>query len=76
VSESIPTPGAPGVIWPCDIERFYGISTPTRLRWESEGILPARDVHMRARSGWLAAKRPDIAAWLAQQHVPNQQVTL
>ena len=55
----------PGVLWPCDIERFYAISTPTRLRWESLGTLPARTVRMGTQSGWLAKDMPDVAAWLA-----------
>ena len=57
----------PGVIWPCDIERFYAISVPTRLRWESLGTLPARTVRMGTQSGWLAKDMPDVAAWLASR---------
>jgi hypothetical protein len=61
----------PGVIWPCDIERFYSISTPTRLRWESLGTLPARTVRMGTQSGWLAKDMPDVAAWLSNRR-PHQ----
>ena len=40
------------VFWPGDLERRYGISAPTRWRWERSGGLPARDVKVGHRSGW------------------------
>jgi predicted DNA-binding transcriptional regulator AlpA len=43
------------VVWPKGVEERYGISAPTRWRWEHKGLLPARDVHIGGRSGW----RPD-----------------
>jgi hypothetical protein len=57
----------PGVVWPCDVELFYNIALPTRLRWEELGTLPARTVRMGSRSGWLAKDMPDVAAWLANR---------
>ena len=48
--------GAPirgeAVIWPKGVEERYGISTPTRWRWERSHKLPPRDVHIGGRSGW------------------------
>jgi len=67
MNKSVPANGAPGVIWACDLELFYNISTPTRLRWEALGTLPARTVRMGSRSGWLARDLPDVAAWLANR---------
>jgi hypothetical protein len=40
------------VIWPAGVEERYGISAPTRWRWEKTGRLPARDVNLRGKSGW------------------------
>jgi predicted DNA-binding transcriptional regulator AlpA len=40
------------VIWPKGIEDRYGISAPTRWRWERDGKLPRRDVHVGDKSGW------------------------
>jgi predicted DNA-binding transcriptional regulator AlpA len=54
-----------GVIWPGDLERFYGISLSTRWRWEREGQLPARNVHIGG-GGWLADTMPEVARWLAE----------
>ena len=54
-----------GVVWPSDIECFYGISPPTRWRWERAGKLPARNVP-QGGGGWLAASLPDVALWLKQ----------
>jgi hypothetical protein len=54
----------PGVIWPGDLERFYGISLSTRWRWERQGQLPARNVFVGG-GGWLADTLPDVARWLA-----------
>jgi predicted DNA-binding transcriptional regulator AlpA len=65
---------APGVIWPCDLERFYAISKPTRIRWESLGTLPARTVRMGTQSGWLAKDLPDVAEWLANRRAQEQLV--
>jgi hypothetical protein len=66
--------GAPGVIWATDLERFYNITKPTRLRWEALGTLPARTVRMGGRSGWLAKDLPDIAAWLANRRAQAELV--
>jgi predicted DNA-binding transcriptional regulator AlpA len=46
------------VIWAKGVEERYGISPPTRWRWERKGLLPARDVHIGGRSGW----RPETLA--------------
>jgi predicted DNA-binding transcriptional regulator AlpA len=40
------------VIWPSGLEDRYGISAPTRWRWERSGKLPPRDVFVGGRSGW------------------------
>jgi hypothetical protein len=41
------------VMRPGDVERYYGISLPTRWRWERLGWLPARDVFVAGRPyGW------------------------
>jgi predicted DNA-binding transcriptional regulator AlpA len=40
------------VVWPAGLEQRYGISAPTRWRWERDGLLPARDVHIGGRTGW------------------------
>jgi predicted DNA-binding transcriptional regulator AlpA len=40
------------VIWPAGVQQRYDISAPTRWRWEKQGRLPARDVHIGGRSGW------------------------
>jgi hypothetical protein len=40
------------VVWPAGVQEFYGISSVTRWRWEREGKLPPRDVHIGGRSGW------------------------
>ena len=54
--------GAPragtAVIWPQGLQERYGISAPTRWRWERDGTLPARDIHIGGRSGW----RPETLA--------------
>lgn len=54
-----------GVIWLGDLERFYGISPQTRWRWERDGQLPARNVHVGG-GGWLADSLPEVARWLAE----------
>jgi hypothetical protein len=46
-----PVQGA-AVVWPAGVEARYGISAVTRWRWEREGTLPARDVHVGGRDGW------------------------
>jgi predicted DNA-binding transcriptional regulator AlpA len=63
--------GAPGVIWSTDLEHFYNITKPTRLRWEALGTLPPRTVLMGGRSGWLASDLPDVAAWLATRRAQS-----
>jgi predicted DNA-binding transcriptional regulator AlpA len=40
------------VIWAAGLQERYGISAPTRWRWEKTGRLPPRDVHIGGRSGW------------------------
>jgi len=40
------------VIWPKGIEARYGISAPTRWRWERAGTLPKRDIAIGGRTGW------------------------
>ena len=40
-------------IWPRGVEEQFGISAPTRWRWERQGLLPARDVFLAGRAvGW------------------------
>jgi len=50
------TRGAPiqgtAVVWPKGVEQRYGISEPTRWRWERDGKLPRRDVSVGGRTGW------------------------
>lgn len=43
------------VVWPAGVEQRYGISTPTRLRWEKNGRLPRRDVDVGGKTGWRPA---------------------
>jgi predicted DNA-binding transcriptional regulator AlpA len=43
------------VVWPKGVEERYGISAPTRWRWEKIGRLPARDVDMAGKTGWRPA---------------------
>ncbi|MDQ5880835.1 MAG: hypothetical protein QG616_665 [Pseudomonadota bacterium] len=55
------------ILWPADLQRRYGISGPTRWRYERDGHLPARDVKIGPRSGWrietiVAHERADSAA--------------
>lgn len=40
------------VFWPTTLELRYGISRPTRWRWEKDGKLPPRDVKIAGKSGW------------------------
>ena len=41
------------LVWPSELERRYGISNPTRWRWERDGKLPPRDVKVGGRFvGW------------------------
>jgi hypothetical protein len=40
------------VIWPAGLQERYGISAPTRWRWERIGRIPPRDVHLNGKSGW------------------------
>ena len=40
-------------VWPCGVEERFGISAPTRWRWEKLGMLPPRDVFVAGRPvGW------------------------
>jgi predicted DNA-binding transcriptional regulator AlpA len=47
------------ILWPIAIEHRYGISKPTRWRWEKIGRLPKRDVNLAGKTGW---KRSTIEA--------------
>jgi predicted DNA-binding transcriptional regulator AlpA len=40
------------VVWPSGVQERYGISAPTRWRWEKRGLLPARDVSVGGKTGW------------------------
>ena len=40
------------VIWPLGAQARYGISAPTRWRWEQNGNLPKRDVRLATKTGW------------------------
>jgi len=42
------------VVWPSGVEERYGISAPTRWRWEKKKLLPPRDVSVGGKD-WLAA---------------------
>ena len=44
------------LIWPHELQERYGISTPTRWRWERDGKLPKRDVKV---GGVLVGWRPE-----------------
>lgn len=44
--------GGAVVVWPAGVEARYGITAVTRWRWERDGRLPARDVHVGGRDGW------------------------
>jgi len=52
------------VVWPSGVQERYGISAPTRWRWEKLGVLPARDVSVGGKTGW----RPET---LAQAEIPK-----
>jgi len=44
------------VVWPRGVEERYGISPPTRWRWEKTGKLPPRDFFVNGvASGWRPA---------------------
>ncbi len=40
------------VVWPSGVEERYGISPPTRWRWEKDGKIPPRDVAIGDKTGW------------------------
>jgi predicted DNA-binding transcriptional regulator AlpA len=41
------------VLKPGDVQLLYGISNPTRWRYERNGLLPKRDVHIGGKPiGW------------------------
>jgi predicted DNA-binding transcriptional regulator AlpA len=42
----------PEVLWPAAVQSRYGITRPTRWRWERQGRLPARDVNVGGKTGW------------------------
>lgn len=40
-------------VWPSGVQLRYGISAPTRWRWERAGMLPPRDVFIGGKpKGW------------------------
>jgi predicted DNA-binding transcriptional regulator AlpA len=44
------------IVWPKGVEERYGISGPTRWRWERSGKLPPRDVFIGGEpAGWRPA---------------------
>ena len=46
-------PSGAAIVWPNGVEDRYGISAPTRWRWEKVGRLPPRDVYIGgAAAGW------------------------
>ncbi len=43
-------------LYPRHLEQIYGISQPTRHRWEEKGLLPKRDVFLNGLPvGWRPA---------------------
>lgn len=44
-----------GVIWPKGLEERWGISAPTRWRWEQIGRIPPRDIDIGGKTGWRPA---------------------
>jgi predicted DNA-binding transcriptional regulator AlpA len=55
------------VVWASGVEDRYGISAPTRWRWEKTGRLPKRDVDIGGKTGWrpetlAAAETPKLSA--------------
>jgi predicted DNA-binding transcriptional regulator AlpA len=56
------------IVWPAGVCARYGISAPTRWRWERGGKLPPRDVYVSGEAvGWRpetldAADRGEIPA--------------
>lgn len=56
------------IVWPRGLEQRYGISAPTRWRWERDRKLPARDVFVGGVAvGWRpetleAADRGELPA--------------
>jgi predicted DNA-binding transcriptional regulator AlpA len=44
-----------GVVWPSGAQQLFGISAPTRWRWEKDGKLPPRDVNVGGKTGWRPA---------------------
>lgn len=43
------------VVWPKGLEERWGISPPTRWRWEKIGRIPPRDVNIGGKTGWRPA---------------------
>lgn len=65
------------VVWPSGVEERYGISAPTRWRWEKgdkkRGLaprLPPRDVSVGGKTGW----RPETLAQ-AEKIAPAAKAT-
>jgi predicted DNA-binding transcriptional regulator AlpA len=56
------------VVWPSGVQERYGISAPTRWRWEKLGLLPKRDVAIGGKTGW----RPET---LAQAEIAKAAAT-
>ena len=56
------------VLRPRDVEEYYGVSLPTRWRWERLGLLPPRDVFLAGRPyGWKRETIERAAAGLTAQ---------
>jgi predicted DNA-binding transcriptional regulator AlpA len=63
------TKPAPAVLWPTNVQEMYGVTGPTRWRWERDGKLPPRDVYVGGKAvAWYrttieaAARGPQAAA--------------
>lgn len=55
-------------LWPRAVEDYFGISGPTRWRWERIGLLPARDVYIGEKAiGW----KPETIERAAAGGVPH-----
>src|ERR1700730_10408642 len=44
--------GGTAVVWAQGVQARYGISAPTRWRWEKSGRLPPPDVNLGGKTGW------------------------
>lgn len=48
------SPDAERVLWRRDLAARYGVARETVWRWEKAGKIPAPDVRIGDRHGWLA----------------------